>query len=683
MCDPFQSFNVVGEISAKLPGGIYKVILSDGNEVTQKGVYEREMVLLKKSCYNHDAETSDIRNQDDLFNALSDYAMRLRRKVYRNKRRRTDSSRNDTSGMFSKYCIALDCGFLAELYQGQNEEKQKNYHEKHLELVDQLKEDGFNFFMYGTVHWERKNKVCLSDDLLQYLLRDEENSAEHLCSDCFNDTSVYCDHPCCKQKAKDFAERCNVKLKPSVVSNIVPKVKPGQKENSNKPKASGKRKKSCEEPVQIISGGSTSGTTITPVKVYGATTPVRMCEATITGSTYILDRSSRSDFKVEHPVQPVINFSRSSTASLSSGSNVLLENCQDIASSHKPLERSSTLNDMSVFNMPSSYQNCMVHIVKSTSVASTLPDVQPLKKESHLTLSCQVKSFDVSCHNVVESVKCGAEQGAFSNANAGMDISKYPVVSSNLLINISAPNLIGKTCSSFKQMMPIPKSLKAISVVTLPSLSSAPHYVVEGLSSSNVYPYIQLVKIVNVSTSGQLTCSGPVKVVPIKSFPVFVGSTPALSSKVFQYEAHCGKEADSPSPDSSSSSGQLFKSAGCGIYTVTNNARVTATSASGMKSKKSYLQGLLSTNPTWCLSGSMCSLEQPPLSNQKPSEMFGIASCSAMSGTKLATSIQSSLLHPSLVSENAAIKKSEMPCKTFSARNKGRIDFHKPEQLVN
>ena len=70
VCDPFQPLYVVGEISTKLPGGIYKVMLIDGNEVTEKGVYEGEMVLLKKSCNNHDAETSDIRNQEDLINAL-------------------------------------------------------------------------------------------------------------------------------------------------------------------------------------------------------------------------------------------------------------------------------------------------------------------------------------------------------------------------------------------------------------------------------------------------------------------------------------------------------------------------------------------------------------------------------------------------------------------------------------
>ena len=115
VCDPFQPLFVVGEISAKLPGGIYKVMLIDGNEVTQKGVYEGEMVLLTKSCNNHDAETSDIRNQEDLINALCDYTMSLRRNMYWNKRRRTASSRNDTSRMFSKYCITLDCRFLAEL----------------------------------------------------------------------------------------------------------------------------------------------------------------------------------------------------------------------------------------------------------------------------------------------------------------------------------------------------------------------------------------------------------------------------------------------------------------------------------------------------------------------------------------------------------------------------------------
>ena len=60
------------------------------------------------------------------------------------------------------------------------------------------------------MHWERKRKTELSLPLLTYLMKDDVFT--HDCVTCFNDASIYCDHPCCQQRARNSSERTGASL---------------------------------------------------------------------------------------------------------------------------------------------------------------------------------------------------------------------------------------------------------------------------------------------------------------------------------------------------------------------------------------------------------------------------------------------------------------------------------------
>lgn len=107
------------------------------------------------------------------------------------------SSIDDT---FGRYFDILDCGVLVELHARQDEAKQDEIHALFTKCMLDLKAAHFSFFLYGSVAWERKRKVWLSDQLLSFLGLEESLK----CIDCFDDPSFCCKHPYCQQQALNF-----------------------------------------------------------------------------------------------------------------------------------------------------------------------------------------------------------------------------------------------------------------------------------------------------------------------------------------------------------------------------------------------------------------------------------------------------------------------------------------------
>ena len=100
----------------------------------------------------------------------------------------------------------LDFGVLAELYSLSSGQQQCDMQSAYLKGMDELKHAGFPFFLYGTVAWERKRKVWLSDKINSFLEEDD-----HQCINCFSTDT--CSHSCCRPQALNFVARCGLQRK--------------------------------------------------------------------------------------------------------------------------------------------------------------------------------------------------------------------------------------------------------------------------------------------------------------------------------------------------------------------------------------------------------------------------------------------------------------------------------------
>ena len=190
----------------------------------QKNVFEGEIVSFPQNEANLPSPfgnngASELKDRKYVFDAISDFALQVQRSSYKSKEKRSklefDASYIDDA--FGTYFEILDCGVLAELYAGQDKAKQNEMHALFTKGMLDLKATGFPFFLYGSVAWERKRKVWLSDRLLSVLGLEES----HKCIDCFDDLSSSCQHPCCQQRALNFLERCGMKLPSSKKKQMI------------------------------------------------------------------------------------------------------------------------------------------------------------------------------------------------------------------------------------------------------------------------------------------------------------------------------------------------------------------------------------------------------------------------------------------------------------------------------
>ena len=204
--DVFMISNIVGTVKEVLPDGICKVSHKDGEDVFEKNVFVGQLVKWKEN------ESADVQEKEEtlnntgtfthfqLINYVTDTSDNLRMDFYASKLR--SKLQNGLSVLESmKLAVeAYDHFLLAKLHPNDTEQHTAKY----LENIRYLKSIRFPFFLYSTVHWERKRKESLGP-LLSSLLSDKE----HQCHECFTSENI-CDHNCCRQKALQFAIRCGL-----------------------------------------------------------------------------------------------------------------------------------------------------------------------------------------------------------------------------------------------------------------------------------------------------------------------------------------------------------------------------------------------------------------------------------------------------------------------------------------
>ena len=138
-----------------------------------------------------------MRNKKALIDAISNFALDSRRLFYSRRPACQSKVVENVQEKFNRLCEVLDFGLLAQL--DNDVVKKQEHQQKYMSIVDELSSGSFPYFMYGTVHWERKRKTELSLPLLTYLMKDDIFT--HDCVTCFNDASIYCDHPCCQAES--------------------------------------------------------------------------------------------------------------------------------------------------------------------------------------------------------------------------------------------------------------------------------------------------------------------------------------------------------------------------------------------------------------------------------------------------------------------------------------------------
>ena len=93
--DPLSPYNIIGEVIEALPSGMYKLRLSDGSTSYQKGLFEGEMVLFKRKETTEtpppNNATSSLDEKKNMLNAITDFALQIRPRISRSRRRQKTS----------------------------------------------------------------------------------------------------------------------------------------------------------------------------------------------------------------------------------------------------------------------------------------------------------------------------------------------------------------------------------------------------------------------------------------------------------------------------------------------------------------------------------------------------------------------------------------------------------------
>ena len=198
--------NIVGTVKEVLPGGICKVSHKGGEDAFEKNVFAGQLVKQKENESENLQEEEETLNSTgtlthfQLINYVTDTSENLRMDFYASKLR---SKLKNGLSLFDSMKLAVeayDYFLLAKLLPNDAEQHTAKY----LENILYLKSIEFPFFLYSTVHWERKRKESLGP-LLSSLL----DNKEHQCHECFTSENA-CDHNCCRQKALQFAIHCGL-----------------------------------------------------------------------------------------------------------------------------------------------------------------------------------------------------------------------------------------------------------------------------------------------------------------------------------------------------------------------------------------------------------------------------------------------------------------------------------------
>lgn len=250
--DPFCPRNVIGVIADRLPGGMFKVEVEDGDEIAVKSVFAGQMVLFsgnsqKDKIIHQSLNAGEQVSFKQIQDAISEFAFSVRKELYQKKLKLPRTVGTEQVGFqFDKLYECLDYGVLATLFAlvGDEQSSSSNYDQFSTKLAS-LQKEGFRYFLYGTICWEHKRKLDLGARVDSFL--ESLNPIEfHDCMKCLTGESD-CKHGCCQNLAFKFVVKCGlVELGDDGVLRVQDVSEQNAKE-SNKEPQSKKRKKSSKK----------------------------------------------------------------------------------------------------------------------------------------------------------------------------------------------------------------------------------------------------------------------------------------------------------------------------------------------------------------------------------------------------------------------------------------------------
>ena len=145
-----------------------------------------------------------------MHNFISEFDLTVRKEMYnRSLRLRKVAHHRSIDDLLKSYCQVLDYGLLAMVSSfSDREEEEAVFHQKFVTGLQTLQASGFQYFLYGTIFWERDRKQNLGKSILSHLTSYEEHSD---CLSCVGEQKeTPCFHPCCQNLVLQMAVNCGL-----------------------------------------------------------------------------------------------------------------------------------------------------------------------------------------------------------------------------------------------------------------------------------------------------------------------------------------------------------------------------------------------------------------------------------------------------------------------------------------
>ena len=182
-----------------------------GEQLVVKSIFGGQMVLFKeKQCELPLCATPPKLSLLNMHNFISEFGLTVRKEMYnRSLRLRKVAHHRSIDDLLKSYCQVLDYGLLAMVSSfSDREEEEAVFHQKFVTGLQTLQASGFQYFLYGTIFWERDRKQNLGKSILSHLTSYEEHSD---CLSCVGEQKeTPCFHPCCQNLVLQMAVNCGL-----------------------------------------------------------------------------------------------------------------------------------------------------------------------------------------------------------------------------------------------------------------------------------------------------------------------------------------------------------------------------------------------------------------------------------------------------------------------------------------
>ena len=190
---------------------MFKVEIECGERLVVKFIFGGQMVLFKeKQCELPLCETPPKLSLLNMHNFISEFGLTVRKEMYnRSLRLRKVAHHRSIDDLLKSYCQVLDYGLLAMVSSfSDREEEEAVFHQKFVTGLQTLQASGFQYFLYGTIFWERDRKQNLGSSILSHLTSYEEHSD---CLSCVEgQKGIPCFHLCCQNLVLQMAVNCGL-----------------------------------------------------------------------------------------------------------------------------------------------------------------------------------------------------------------------------------------------------------------------------------------------------------------------------------------------------------------------------------------------------------------------------------------------------------------------------------------